>query len=610
MQKTSAKGLAIGVGAGVATAGIGLIEQAASRVVGVLGDANAAALEEEASIAKLGTALKANVPAWDGNTTAIERTLNARMKLGFSDDEQRDSLAHLVAATGDVNKALAEQQTAMDLARFKGISLAEATDALTKVEGGSFRILKGLGIELKAGATQQDALNAVQKVAAGQAEDYANTNKGKLLVSQVKVNEAMEKLGAVTMPAVTAAMGAAADAAGPVVDVLTGIATTAEQAAAALDHLAGADKHGGDETDALGSKTDALGTALHGLADLTVAEFLNLQDLADGGHRVQTYLSAAATEARRVGPAFSDMGTHAGKAADDVALVGKNAGKAKDDVVRAGGGMATAMGGIKTASHTMRRGVVKDLGDVVDAFNTAWDTAKADAQNAADDIFGPVERRAALAKNTLEQSLLKGEVTSGRKRDDKGNFTETQTEFQNRIAGARADLLGLQKDYLTLMLEMDARGELSADGVKKVSDALKDELKTASAEEAASILKLLPLIDSVAAKVNAKFLRTGQMPTGDRTSGAGYSGTRASGGPVWPGTWLVGEHGPETLHMGGSGTITPGVSAGSSDASAQWLPVIAGQLAKLTANEPAAARPQTARGQLARDAAFMPGGRL
>ena len=33
------------------------------------------------------------------------------------------------------------------------------------------------------------------------------------------------------------------------------------------------------------------------------------------------------------------------------------------------------------------------------------------------------------------------------------------------------------------------------------------------------------------------------------------AGRRGSGGPVWPGTWLVGEHGPELIQMGGAGHV-------------------------------------------------------
>lgn len=234
IQKQGAKGFALGVGVGAAAKAFSLLDSAAAGAVQFLGDATQAALEEEASVAKLGAALRANIPDWDGQTDAIERVLSQRMQLGFSDDEQRKSLALLVAATHDTTKALDIQRTAMDLARLKGIDLASASEALIKVEAGSYRILKSLGIVLKDNATQQDALNAVQAVAAGQAEAYANTNAGKLLVSQVKVGEAMEKFGAVTMPLVVAATGGAADAISGLAgtfDVLQGkMPTTAEQA--------------------------------------------------------------------------------------------------------------------------------------------------------------------------------------------------------------------------------------------------------------------------------------------------------------------------------------------------------------------------------------------
>jgi hypothetical protein len=185
----------LGIGAGIAA--FGGLTSAVDMVTSVIGDSIKAFNADQESISRLRASLKANIPAWDGNTTAIEGVLSARMKLGFSDEEQRTSLAGLVGATHDVTKALDIQRVAMDLARFKGISLADASEALTKVEAGSYRILKSLGIELKANATQQDALNAVRAIATGQAEDFANTNQGKVLVSQIKVNEAEEKFGKV-----------------------------------------------------------------------------------------------------------------------------------------------------------------------------------------------------------------------------------------------------------------------------------------------------------------------------------------------------------------------------------------------------------------------------
>ncbi len=196
---------------GVATGGLvtptSIAAAGALAFVGIMADATRKAIDEEKNIAKLGAALQANIPDWDGNTNAIERLISKRENLAFSDDELRDSLGTLVAATHDVTKAEDIQSTAMDLARFKHISLADATDALTKVEAGSYRILKSLGITLKDNATQTDALAAVTAVAKGQAQAFADTTEGKLLTAQIKLDDAMERLGGTTMPMVAAAAG-------------------------------------------------------------------------------------------------------------------------------------------------------------------------------------------------------------------------------------------------------------------------------------------------------------------------------------------------------------------------------------------------------------------
>lgn len=106
---------------------------------------------------------------------------------------------------------------------------------------------------------------------------------------------------------------------------------------------------------------------------------------------------------------------------------------------------------------------------------------------------------------------------------------------------------------------------------------------------------------------------------------------RAHGGPVRKGVpYVVGEHHEEVFIPDQNGTIDPrapipvtgGAVGGSgspvlatgSDATAQAilraLEIGNVQRAALVAQEPHAARPMTARGQLARDVAMMPGGRL
>lgn len=335
LQKQGAKGIGIGVAAGATTFALNAAARAVGEFTDVLGDSIKAAIEDERSQQKLGTSLKANVPAWNGNTKAIEDTLEARMKLGFSDDEQRDSLAKIVAATHDVNKALAVQRTAMDLARLKGISLAEAGDALIKVEGGQFRALKALGIQLPKNATAQDALNAVQKVAAGQAKDYAGTMSGKVLVAQVKVNEAMERLGYVIAPAAAAALSG-------LVDALEGVGS-------GLENMA----------EFVGKAGDGI---KRGLID-PLADVANVLD--GGGEKFDKFDEKADSAASGVQASSHRMMSHLRDDLGDVGGYFADTAEASDD--------ATS--------------------DITDNFLTWREQAQATAQSLADDFFDPIETR-------------------------------------------------------------------------------------------------------------------------------------------------------------------------------------------------------------------------
>lgn len=220
-------------------AGFALVDRALSSVVDTLGNAVKAATEEETSIAALNSSLKANAEAWDGNTAAIEKTIASRTRLGFSDDEQRASLARLVAATHDVNDALELQRAAMDLAAFKHISLGEAGEALIRIEGGQFRALKSLIGATNDIKTSEQALAAVHAATEGAAEDLANTTAGKLAAANIAVGEAMEKIGTSLLPfavqganAIATVAEAAADAVGDIeqfVDIVGNIVTEADR---------------------------------------------------------------------------------------------------------------------------------------------------------------------------------------------------------------------------------------------------------------------------------------------------------------------------------------------------------------------------------------------
>ena len=196
---------------GLATRGVGMLTD-------FLGDAVSAAIEEEAGIKRLNTAIAENDRAWDGNIDRVEDVIEARQRLGFADDEQRDSLARLVSVTGDVNKALDLQRTAMDLARLRSMSLVDAGELLGKVYGGNVGILSRYGIQLRKGVTATEALAEIQKRANGQAEAFAGTLAGKQQSLAIALDNLSESIGGLIAEPAAGFMDFLAD----VVDSITG----------------------------------------------------------------------------------------------------------------------------------------------------------------------------------------------------------------------------------------------------------------------------------------------------------------------------------------------------------------------------------------------------
>ncbi len=189
-----------GLAAGLAI--FGAVTGAIKGVADIMGDAVRAAAEEQVGIAQLTASLEANVEGWDGNRDAIEEVITARERLAFNDDEQRQSMALLVAATKDVTEAQELQAIAMDLSRLRGTALVETTTLIGKVYQGNLTALKRFGISLGNVKTSQEALTKIQQLARGQARAYADTVEGKQVRAQQALNNAMEDLGTVLTPIV------------------------------------------------------------------------------------------------------------------------------------------------------------------------------------------------------------------------------------------------------------------------------------------------------------------------------------------------------------------------------------------------------------------------
>lgn len=168
----------------------------ATALAGALGDAGVAFREDQLSQSLLAQALKNNIPNWDRSTAAVEEYAAAQGRLGFSDDEVRESIGQLIGITHDLTRAQELNTLAQELARAKNISLAEASDVITRALQGNSRALKAYGIDTAGAANETEILDRIYQNVKGSAEAYAATSSGKLAASQVKVGEAMEKFGA------------------------------------------------------------------------------------------------------------------------------------------------------------------------------------------------------------------------------------------------------------------------------------------------------------------------------------------------------------------------------------------------------------------------------
>lgn len=199
-QKSLTSGLLQGVGIGAGIGAFSLVTGAISGGIDMLRGFAEAARQDAADTAKMTTALKANVPGWDGNTKAIDARIAAGAKLAFSDDDIRDSMSKLIVRTHDVSKALDLQSLAMDVARGRDIKLSEATDLVGKASSGQIAALRKAGIAIDANATSTQALAALQKAYSGQAAAFGATDEGIAQANAIAWKEVGESIGKLVLP--------------------------------------------------------------------------------------------------------------------------------------------------------------------------------------------------------------------------------------------------------------------------------------------------------------------------------------------------------------------------------------------------------------------------
>lgn len=533
------QGLQNGIGLGVGLGGVQVVERAVQAVTQVVKDSITAFNEDQVSQSKLATSLKANIPNWDGNTDAIEKAAKAGQDLGFQDDDTRLAVAALAAATHDQTKALDLLGLAYDLARFKNESLATATDELVKVQAGSFRSVKSLGIELQKGATSADAFAAIQRTVTRSAADYAQTNEGKVLVSQAKVNEAMEKLGSVLAGPVADATVAAADGITKVVQSLDDLnkRTADGKATAPLSTLS-------DIIKDIGNDGNPLYDATTGVGQFDQAITNGLSDFLDFITPWDTYVSSA-QERKNAFDAHIESIRELNRG---LYLTGPISGDATAALNGVDGGLTTitddaAKAGAKLAT------MAADVGSLSSRLGRLRDSAKTALQPVLDKLYGPAILKGQHAGILEDINSTKDAIDKAKKSGDKLEVEK----LRGQLAQERSDLAQNTADQALL-------------GQKPAEDTMTAWLKSKlgqTQELDAAVLAVIADYKDLATVSNAPHAPAGahnHAPTGSANSASstppGHQVPRATGGDLQADTpYWVGEQGPEPFFPGKSGKM-------------------------------------------------------
>lgn len=233
---------------------------------------------------------------------------------------------------------------------------------------------------------------------------------------------------------------------------------------------------------------------------------------------------------------------------------GVRATESMQNVGQAATGATTAVDALSvgtdvlTAAQKAAAAAVKDSRDKIDALKLSVDAALgsvdgfegssltlADSMDglatktaAADKVLkdskSTDEEKAAAVRGVREEVIATGDqalITAGKYATEQG-AVEGTTGFYK-----------LQRDALLMMQQQ--------------YPALRDQI-----QQYIDILNNIPGVVNTTVQVNSR---------GDVIN-AGLKGARAAGGPVSEGDYLVGEKGPEVVHMGGSGTVIPNDALG------------------------------------------------
>ena len=163
------------------------------------------AMDLQTSQTRLQVAVKNSGVSFAAAKPVIDKHAEAMTKLGFTTQDTYEALGTMTTATRSPQMSLNALGAAADLARYKHISLAQASTLVSRAALGQARGLADLGLAINKtipkGASFAQIMALIETRTHGAANAFAQTSQGQLLVLQARFKALTEDLGTQLLPA-------------------------------------------------------------------------------------------------------------------------------------------------------------------------------------------------------------------------------------------------------------------------------------------------------------------------------------------------------------------------------------------------------------------------
>ena len=163
------------------------------------------AMDLQTSQTRLQVAVKNSGVSFAAAKPVIDKHAEAMTKLGFTTQDTYEALGTMTTATRSPQMSLNALGAAADLARYKHISLAQASTLVSRAALGQARGLADLGLAINKtipkGASFAQIMALIETRTHGAANAFAQTSQGQLAILQARLKALTEDLGTQLLPA-------------------------------------------------------------------------------------------------------------------------------------------------------------------------------------------------------------------------------------------------------------------------------------------------------------------------------------------------------------------------------------------------------------------------